>query len=272
MIQIRCTNCNKDFSIDKEKCPYCGDPVHITSKFYCGDCEKEMDISEHFCHNCNKIPKEVIIQSKDGRMIRTSFITSSDDNYGARNDTNSFSGPNPLFSAFVKCFFFTILFAIIVHTTIFAVVSFSTIKQKKSENAIDDAKREVFISAAHRYISSVKQVVNSSPELLECGDGITIKNASPGDYYVSIKASKEQYLFANADNNSGYIIIHKKKTESEPVYSYSIYFVDMYDTGLAFETNEEDLDLSSLHLYNYLSHRNYPDDSSIKECKYVSKK
>ncbi len=270
MIQIRCTNCDKDFSIDKDKCPYCGDPVNITSKFYCGDCEQEININEQFCHNCNKTPKEVIIRSKDGKNIRTSFVTPSDEfNHSVDEKHQEYS---PLLVAFLKYLFIAGTFAIFVYFIIFVVVFFTDYQNRSHKDSMDESNKEVFISVAHDYINSVKKVVSSNPELLMCENHVSIRDASVGDYYVSINNNNNnESLFSGIRSNSGYIVIHKKATKGNPIYSYSIYMVDMYDTGLANDTMEEYLNMST-ELYNYLSRRNRPDDDSIQECEYFIKK
>lgn len=75
MIQIKCDKCSYEFAITKNKCPKCGDPVKVLSKFYCGDCENELDIEKGICSHCNKRPKEIIVVSKDGNRVRTEFDT-----------------------------------------------------------------------------------------------------------------------------------------------------------------------------------------------------
>lgn len=75
MIQIKCDKCSYEFAITKNKCPKCGDPVKVLSKFYCGDCENELDVEKGICSHCNKRPQEIIVVSKDGNRVRTEFDT-----------------------------------------------------------------------------------------------------------------------------------------------------------------------------------------------------
>lgn len=83
MIQIKCSNCKEEFPFNKDKCPYCGDPVKTSWKFFCGTCETEMKIGEEVCKKCKKKPAEIIIEKSDGKRITTQFDTndSTDENY-----------------------------------------------------------------------------------------------------------------------------------------------------------------------------------------------
>lgn len=92
MIQIKCDKCSYEFAITKNKCPKCGDPVKVLSKFYCGDCENELDIEKGICSHCNKRPKEIIVVSKDGNRVRTEFDT--EDSNLINNETTYTEGSN----------------------------------------------------------------------------------------------------------------------------------------------------------------------------------
>lgn len=75
MIQIKCNNCGNEFSITKDKCPYCNDPVKTKYKLYCGICENEIKLGELICSKCNKKPNEIIIEKSNGERIRAEFET-----------------------------------------------------------------------------------------------------------------------------------------------------------------------------------------------------
>lgn len=73
MINIKCNNCNKEFDITNDICPYCGDKVKTSCKFLCGKCENKINIKEKICKHCNEIPKEIIIAQPNGNRIKTKF-------------------------------------------------------------------------------------------------------------------------------------------------------------------------------------------------------
>ena len=75
MIQIKCDKCEKEFAITRDKCPFCGDPVKTSCKFYCGNCEGKMDIKEGKCTKCGCIPEEIIVEESNGQRTRTDFYT-----------------------------------------------------------------------------------------------------------------------------------------------------------------------------------------------------
>lgn len=79
MIQIKCNNCGNEFSITKDKCPFCNDPVKTKYKLYCGTCENEIKLGELICSKCNKKPDEIIIEKSNGERIRTEFDTGEED-------------------------------------------------------------------------------------------------------------------------------------------------------------------------------------------------
>ena len=86
MIQIKCDKCSYEFAVTRNKCPKCGDPVKVLSKFYCGDCENELDVEKGICSHCKKKPKKIIVVSKDGNRVCTEFDTA--DNNNIINDEN----------------------------------------------------------------------------------------------------------------------------------------------------------------------------------------
>ena len=86
MIQIKCDKCSYEFAVTRNKCPKCGDPVKVLSKFYCGDCENELDVEKGICSHCKKRPKKIIVVSKDGNRVCTEFDTA--DNNNIINDEN----------------------------------------------------------------------------------------------------------------------------------------------------------------------------------------
>jgi len=75
MIQIKCDKCATEFAITRSKCPKCGDPVKTSCKFYCGDCEEQINIKDEICQKCGKKPEEIIIEQSNGKRIRTTFDT-----------------------------------------------------------------------------------------------------------------------------------------------------------------------------------------------------
>ena len=86
MIHIKCDKCSYEFAVTRNKCPKCGDPVKVLSKFYCGDCENELDVEKGICSYCKKRPKKIIVVSKDGNRVCTEFDTA--DNNNIINDEN----------------------------------------------------------------------------------------------------------------------------------------------------------------------------------------
>ena len=73
MIEIKCSNCGQEFDITRSKCPFCGDPVKTSCKFYCGDCESKLEFGDFNCKKCGKYPNEIIIEQKNGEKIKTNF-------------------------------------------------------------------------------------------------------------------------------------------------------------------------------------------------------
>ena len=89
MIQIKCNSCGKEFALTRNKCPFCGDSVKTSCKFYCGTCGNEIKLGNEVCDKCREKPRKIVIEKSNGKRITTDFDTedeivveiSDDENY-----------------------------------------------------------------------------------------------------------------------------------------------------------------------------------------------
>ena len=74
-IKFKCNNCGNDFHINRgiEYCPKCEKPIRDICTLYCSKCETEIDPGEIVCSHCFDVPKEIIVETPDGKRVKTTF-------------------------------------------------------------------------------------------------------------------------------------------------------------------------------------------------------
>ena len=75
---FKCNHCGKNFHINRGMmtCPHCKHDITDEYKLYCSRCEKEIEPGQVICSKCLIIPKEIIIEKKNGERIKSTFINS----------------------------------------------------------------------------------------------------------------------------------------------------------------------------------------------------